>query len=154
MPADSAVTADKAASGTAQAARINAIAKNKPDSVGRNVSHGCLHLYPEDIDRLFHEVRVGTPVRVVTQAVKAAWIDGRLYVEVHPSKDQADQIDYSEAVTPALPEDLTSRVIAVAGDRAGEVDWDAVQRAGYAASGIPTPVTVDLESSRQASAAA
>ncbi len=29
----------------------------------------------------------------------------------------------------------------MAGDRAAEVDWDAVDRAGYAASGLPTPVT-------------
>jgi L,D-transpeptidase ErfK/SrfK len=114
---------------------------NKPDSVGRNVSHGCLHVYPEDIERLFHEVPVGTPVRVVSQAVEAAWLDGRLYVEVHPSKEQADQIDYGEAMTAAIPQDLVSRVEAVAGDRAGEVDWDAVQRAGVAATGLPTPVT-------------
>jgi len=132
---------------------------NKPDSVGRNVSHGCMHLYPEDIDRLFHEVRVGTPVRVVAQAVKAAWIDGRLYVEVHPNKDQADQIDYSEPVTPAFPEDLVSRVTAVAGDRTSEIDWDAVQRAGLAATGLPTSVTaapsaaLDTDNIRQASAA-
>ena len=57
---------------------------NKPDSVGRNVSHGCLHIYPEDIDKLFHEVPVGTQVRSIDQAVEAGWIDGRLYVEVHP----------------------------------------------------------------------
>jgi L,D-transpeptidase ErfK/SrfK len=36
---------------------------NKPDGVGRDVSHGCMHLYPEDIERLFHEIPVGTPVR-------------------------------------------------------------------------------------------
>jgi L,D-transpeptidase ErfK/SrfK len=131
---------------------------NKPDSVGRNVSHGCFHLYPEDIERLFQEVHVGTPVRVISQAVEAAWIDGRLYVEVHPSKDQADQIDYNEPVTPALPPDLVSRVEAVAGDRVGEIDWDALKRAGYAATGLPTPVTgvpiatLDPETRREASA--
>ncbi len=114
---------------------------NKPDSVGRNVSHGCLHLYPEDIERLFREVTVGTPVRVISQAVDAAWLDGRLYVEVHPSKEQADQIDYSEAVMPAIPQELMSRVASAAGDRIAEVDWDAVKRAGEAATGLPTPVT-------------
>jgi L,D-transpeptidase ErfK/SrfK len=122
---------------------------NKPDSVGRNVSHGCMHVYPEDIERLFGEVAVGTPVRVVSQAVEAAWIDGRLYVEVHPSKDQADQIDYSQPVTPAIPPELVNRVTAVAGERAGEVDWDAVNRAGLAASGLPVPVTGGADSSEQ-----
>ncbi len=56
-----------------------------------------------------------------------------------PTKDQADQIDYAKPMTPAIPDDLVSRVTAVAGDRAGEVDWDAVQRAGLAATGLPTP---------------
>jgi len=123
---------------------------NKPDSVGRNVSHGCFHLYPEDIARLFKEVPVGTPVRTVMQPVEAAWIDGRLYVEVHPSKDQADQIDYSEPVTPAIPQELVNRVTKVAGDRVDLVDWDAVQRAGLAASGLPTPVTAPVTASLEA----
>ena len=133
---------------------------NKPDSVGRNVSHGCFHLYPEDIARLFAEVRVGTPVRVVSQAVATAWIGGRLYVVVHPSKAQADQIDYGEPMTPAIPQDLVSRVEAAAGDRAGQVDWDAVARAGRGATGLPTPVTgepvatLDPEAARQARAEA
>jgi L,D-transpeptidase ErfK/SrfK len=114
---------------------------NKPDSVGRNVSHGCLHIYPEDIERLFHEVPVGTQVRVISQPVMAGWIDGRLYVEVHPNRDQADQIDYNQPVTPVIPDDLTQRVATAAGDRADLVDWDAVRQAGLDASGIPTPVT-------------
>jgi L,D-transpeptidase ErfK/SrfK len=114
---------------------------NKPDSVGRNVSHGCLHIYPEDIERLFHEVPVGTQVRSVDQAVEAGWINGRLYVEVHPSKDQADQYDYNQPVTQAAPAELMQRVADAAGDRSDLVDWDAVRAAGLAATGIPTPVT-------------
>lgn len=127
---------------------------NKPDSVGRNVSHGCMHLYPEDIDKLFHEVPVGTQVRAIAQAVEAGWIDGRLYVEVHPSKDQADQYDYIEPVTPAAPAELMQRVADAAGDRADLVDWDAVQAAGLAASGIPTPVTPAPEDLQAADAPA
>jgi L,D-transpeptidase ErfK/SrfK len=114
---------------------------NKPDSVGRNVSHGCLHIYPEDIERLFHEVPVGTQVRSISQPVETGWIDGRLYVEVHPSKDQADEIDYSQPMTPAVPQELMQRVTKAAGDRAELVDWDVVRAAGLAATGVPTPVT-------------
>ena len=123
---------------------------NKPDSVGRNVSHGCLHIYPEDIERLFHEVPVGTLVRSVYQPVKAGWIDNRLYVEVHPSKEQADEIDYNQPMTPAEPPQLVAIVTKAAGNRADLVDWDAVHAAGLAASGIPTPVTpatADLQAS-------
>jgi L,D-transpeptidase ErfK/SrfK len=123
---------------------------NKPDSVGRNVSHGCLHIYPEDMERLFHEVPVGTQVRAINQPVKAGWIDNRLYVEVHPSKEQADEIDYVQPMTPALPPQLTQIVTKAAGNRTQLVDWKAVRAAGLAATGIPTPVTpapADLQAS-------
>ncbi|MDE2229937.1 MAG: L,D-transpeptidase family protein [Alphaproteobacteria bacterium] len=114
---------------------------NKPDGIGRNVSHGCIHLYPEDIQHLFSEIPIGTPVRVVDQPVLAAWIDGRLYVAVHPSQSQTDQIDLGEPVTPKIPDDLVGRVAMVAGDRHDRVDWDAVERAGIVRNGILVPVT-------------
>ncbi|MBF6569046.1 MAG: L,D-transpeptidase family protein [Candidatus Binataceae bacterium] len=56
---------------------------NVPWGVGMTVSHGCVRLYPEDIDRLFHIVKVGTPGRFVYQPIKFGWRDNQLYVEVH-----------------------------------------------------------------------
>lgn len=66
---------------------------NKPYGVGRRVSHGCIRMYPEDIDALFAQVRVGTPVRVVDQPIKIGWSRSELYLEVHPSQQQADDIE-------------------------------------------------------------
>jgi lipoprotein-anchoring transpeptidase ErfK/SrfK len=37
---------------------------NRPGSVGRFVSYGCIRMYNSDILDLFHRVRVGTPVLV------------------------------------------------------------------------------------------
>jgi L,D-transpeptidase ErfK/SrfK len=54
-----------------------------PWGVGMTVSHGCIRLYPEDIDRLYHMVKVGTPGRFVYQPIKFGWRDNQLYVEVH-----------------------------------------------------------------------
>lgn len=34
------------------------------DSVGRAASHGCVRMYPKDIEELFSQVEVGTPVIV------------------------------------------------------------------------------------------
>jgi L,D-transpeptidase ErfK/SrfK len=114
---------------------------NLPDGVGRNSSHGCVRMYPEDIDHLFHEVGIGTPVRVLNQEVEAAWVDNQLYVAVFPNKEQTDQIDIEQPWTKELPADLTERVTAVAGDAANRVDWDLVKRLGMERTGIPTPVT-------------
>ncbi len=56
---------------------------NVPWGVGMEVSHGCIRLYPEDIERLFHKVKVGTPGEIVYQPVKFGWRGDALYVEVH-----------------------------------------------------------------------
>jgi L,D-transpeptidase ErfK/SrfK len=54
-----------------------------PWGVGMNVSHGCIRLYPEDIERLFMKTPVGTVGRFVYQPIKFGWRGGALYVEVH-----------------------------------------------------------------------
>jgi L,D-transpeptidase ErfK/SrfK len=114
---------------------------NLPDGVGRNSSHGCVRMYPEDIDHLFHEVGIGTSVRVLNQEVVAAWVDNQLYVAVFPNKEQTDQIDIEQPWTKELPADLIERVSAAAGDAVNRVDWDLVKRIGMERTGVPTPVT-------------
>jgi L,D-transpeptidase ErfK/SrfK len=116
---------------------------NKPDGVGRNVSHGCMHLYPEDIERLFREIPVGTRVRVVNQDVKAAWVGDELFVEVHPTKDQGDELAIDDTMTPtAPPVDLESRVTEAAGEKADRIDWSIVRQVGLERTGVPTQVTI------------
>lgn len=56
---------------------------NVPWGVGMEVSHGCIRLYPEDIERLYGMVKVGTPGRLVYEPVKFGWRGDALYVEVH-----------------------------------------------------------------------
>lgn len=66
---------------------------NKPFGVGMRVSHGCIRLFPEDIERLFNHVSVNTPVNLVYQPYKAAWEDNRLYLEAHAEHGGREQID-------------------------------------------------------------
>lgn len=63
---------------------------NRPYGIGRRVSHGCIRLYPEDIEVLFKFVKTGTPVRIINEPVKTGLLNGRVYVEVHCD-------EYSEA---------------------------------------------------------
>jgi len=115
---------------------------HKPDGVGRNVSHGCIRLYPEDIERLFHEVAVGTEVRVVNDDVKMAWIGDDLFVEAHPTKEQSDELDIDYRLTPtAPPAGLEIRIAAVAGDQIRRVDRSVVRRVVAERTGVPTRVT-------------
>ena len=54
---------------------------NEPVGVGRRVSHGCVHLYPEDIAQIFRMVPNGTPVRVVNEPYVFGWRHGHLYMQ-------------------------------------------------------------------------
>lgn len=56
---------------------------NIPWGVGMSVSHGCIRMYPEDIDRLYPRTPVGTRGEFVYETVKIGERNGRVYVEVH-----------------------------------------------------------------------
>lgn len=61
---------------------------NKPLGVGMRVSHGCIRMLPEDIERLFPQLPTGTPVTIVNQPVKAGWHGGKLFLEIHPPLEE------------------------------------------------------------------
>jgi L,D-transpeptidase ErfK/SrfK len=124
---------------------------DEPDGIGRNVSHGCMHLYPEDIAQLFKLVSVGTPVRAIDEPAAAAWAGDRLYLTVHPSPKQVQQIDLEQPVSPDPERDVRLLVQAVAGQYAGAVDWHAVDRA--AAQRTNMPIVVADKSAYAAAAA-
>jgi L,D-transpeptidase ErfK/SrfK len=115
---------------------------NKPDGVGRNVSHGCIRLYPEDIEQLFGLVSVGTPVRVVNQPATAGWYGDTLYLAVYPTKSQVYELDTLQPVTPDPAEGVDKVVRAAAGDDAAAIDWDAVAQAAEQRTGMPVAVGV------------
>ncbi|MFA5924829.1 MAG: L,D-transpeptidase family protein, partial [Methylococcaceae bacterium] len=56
---------------------------NKPYGIGMQVSHGCVQLYPEDIEVLFKKASVGMPVRIIHQPYLTAWHQDILYLEAN-----------------------------------------------------------------------
>ncbi len=57
---------------------------NSPIGVGRRVTHGCVRMFAPDIEQLFNNVTVGTPVTIVHDSIKLGWKNAELYLEVHP----------------------------------------------------------------------
>lgn len=57
---------------------------NNPWGVGRQVSRGCIRLYPEHIELFYNEVTEGTTVEIVYEPVKIGIRDDVVYMEVHP----------------------------------------------------------------------
>ena len=104
---------------------------NIPWGVGMQVSHGCIRLYPEDIEHLFPMVKVGSPGAFVYQPVKIGARDGRIYAEVSPD---------IYTLTPGLFSEAR-RLIAEKGWSA-MVDVRKLERAVEEQSGVPIDVTL------------
>lgn len=100
---------------------------NRPFGIGRRVSHGCIHLYPEDIATLFSKVVLGTGVTIVHQPVKVAAINDWVVVEIHEGggKDREQK---------AI--DLLKRKGLLA-----KVDIERLKVALQVKSGMPTDIT-------------
>ena len=56
---------------------------NLPWSIGRLTTHGCIRLYPEDIEFLYKKVNIGTPVQIMYQPIKVGMQENDIYLEVH-----------------------------------------------------------------------
>lgn len=113
---------------------------HKPYGVGRRVSFGCIRMYPEGIARLFPQVAIGTPVTIIDQPIKFGWGKGKLWIEVHPDQDQVDEIEETAAFTPRPIPGFEQWVVAAAGTRHREVDWDAARKAIVERRGYPIPI--------------
>jgi L,D-transpeptidase ErfK/SrfK len=124
---------------------------NRPSGVGMRVTHGCVRMFPEDIEALYKTVPVGTRVNIVNQPVKIGWTaDGTLYLESHPALQEStidgEVVDASAELPEQIQESpLTSLMrayIAATDERRVELDWDAAERVAQFGSGIPEAISV------------
>ncbi len=111
------------------AAHIGIHGTNNPWSVGRLVTRGCIRLYPEHIERLFDEVRVGDTVEIIYEPVKLGVNDGMLLMEVHPDiyGRIPDMYGYAEQLILNL-------------DSTWDIDWTSVYRCIDLQNGVPARV--------------
>jgi L,D-transpeptidase ErfK/SrfK len=109
---------------------------NNPVGVGMQITHGCIRLYPEDIEVLFGEVAAGMDVRIVNQRIKTGWVDGVLYLEVHHPLDSGDGKDTEDLTS------LTRAIVAATANRRVSIDWEAAERIFEAANGEPARISI------------
>jgi L,D-transpeptidase ErfK/SrfK len=123
---------------------------NRPSGVGMRVTHGCIRMFPEDIEALYKTVPVGTPVNIVNQPVKiGSTADGTLYLEAHPALHESNFDGESVAadaaeIEPIQESPLTSLMrayVAATEERRVELDWNAAERVAQGGSGVPEAVS-------------
>lgn len=117
---------------------------NKPYGIGMRVTHGCVRMYPEDIERLFSMVSVGTPVRLVDQPVKVGRFNGILMVESHEPLEE-DNLPIKITL-----EQARQAVTAKTGPEMPGVDQATLEVAVQQVSGIPVAINADPGSGRPA----
>ncbi len=64
--------------------RIHGTDIDKIFGIGMQITHGCVRMYPEDIEALYNSVPLGTSVYIVKQPIKVGWLNNTLYIEAHP----------------------------------------------------------------------
>jgi L,D-transpeptidase ErfK/SrfK len=112
---------------------------NRPHAIGTRSSHGCIRMYPEDIETLFNLVKTGTPVEITDEVYKLGWQDKTLFLEVIPSQEQSDDIlDYKPTEKLDLPHIYTD-IAKLAGDKS-EIDTSIVDAAIASHNGIPVAI--------------
>jgi L,D-transpeptidase ErfK/SrfK len=103
------------------------------------VTHGCIRLYPDDVAALFALIRVGTPVRLIDDAVKVAWVDGELLLEAHPPVDAQGQ-----SFEPDVDQ-FSELLRAAVGDRTVAIHWDYAREVLQKADGVLATVGLEAD---------
>lgn len=120
---------------------------DKPFGIGMRVTHGCLRMYPEDIEKLFDQVPVGTPVQLVNQPIKLGWLAGSLFIELHPPLEENEKEygdDYMQKVREAITSFLEKSDNGKKSNQVREnivIDEMALELAVFEKNGIPVLIS-------------
>ncbi len=112
---------------------------NNPIAVGLAVTHGCIRMYPSDVEALFPLIPVGTPVHLINEPVKVAWVDGELLLEAHPPVDEQGQ-----AIEPQL-EQFSELLQKAVGDSTVAINWDYAREVLQKADGVLATVGLEAD---------
>ena len=141
---------------------------NRPAGVGMRVTHGCLRMYPEDIEWVFAQVPLETPVEIVNQPFKMGWSGDDLYLEVHPplaeagatlESAQGDIVVGGAAAEPVDMDDsrwsmtrITELYVETTRERPADVDWAEVKQVFDDRLGVPVRIGVATDAAPESMA--
>jgi L,D-transpeptidase ErfK/SrfK len=142
---------------------------NRPAGVGMRVSHGCVRMFPEDIEFLFDRIPLKTAVRIINVPVKLGWDGDVLVAEVHhlleePQRLPEESVENIESMDAdvELPEveffskdpltHVTEQFIAATAERAGQLDWDIIEALVERSDGIPEAVGISIKNAATSAA--
>lgn len=110
---------------------------NKPYGVGMAISHGCVRLYPEDIELLFKQVKTTTPVRLLHQPFLIGWDKEELFIQVYPRTQFNKKRNRKRLAT------FKRKLKRIERGSKRQIAWHKVETAITQSNGIPIAVFTD-----------
>src|SRR5476649_2784080 len=96
-------------------------------------------MYPNDVAALFPLIPVGTPVRLINEPIKVAWIDGELFLEAHPPVDAQGQ-----SFEPDIDQ-FSDMLKTAVGSTTVAIHWDYAREVLQKADGVIATVGLQAE---------
>lgn len=106
---------------------------NRPTGVGLRTSHGCIRLFPKDIEALYEEVPVGTSFRVIHEPFKVGWSHGHLYLEAHQPLTEPQYVNSNSL-------SRLNKIISDAIVGSYILNWNSATQAARASLGYPVRI--------------
>ena len=96
--------------------------------------HGCIRLYPEDIEELFQKVELRTPVHIVNQPYKVGRLNNKIYLEAHPFLEE-DSEQYKDNLT-----SVVKMIVKLTNENEYKIEWDLAKQVIREMKGIPVVI--------------
>ncbi len=111
---------------------------NRPWGVGMRVSHGCVHLYPENAATLFSAVPVGTEVTIINQPFEVGVRDHVYYLSAAKpvSEYPGSQMSPANQAAQAVVDYLTRHTGSIP-----DIDWERIRKVADSQSVVPVPIS-------------
>ena len=114
---------------------IHGVDERKAFGIGMRVTHGCIRMYPEDIEHLFGLVSVNTPVLLVNEPIKLGQRGGGIFLSVHQPLDEGE--DENVPPLPRISLDTVTRYVRSHLGANTTFDYDEVTKITEEGDGIP-----------------
>jgi len=75
---------------------------NKRFGIGMRASSGCIRMYADDIEWLYNNIPVGTPIRILEQPIKMSYEQDGKKIEVHSPLTPDSQTETKLVMTDAV----------------------------------------------------
>jgi L,D-transpeptidase ErfK/SrfK len=108
---------------------------NQPYGVGMRVSHGCVRLYPENIELLYDLIGLGETVTIINEPFLAGVQDGHIYLETHAPLEDDDVMVEQRLV------DVLERIEKLANEQGSGFDLDRMRDTAAKQLGVPVILT-------------